>query len=81
MRATGKDKLLACVMGTPKKMVANENTLKVCTINFLCIHKKLRQKKLAPILIKEVTRLVNLSGVWQAYYTSGELIPLPFLQA
>ena len=36
-------------------------------INFLCIHKKLRLKRLAPILIQEITRLVNLTGVFQAW--------------
>ena len=46
-------------------------------INFLCIHKKLRSKRLAPVLIKEVTRRVNLEGVWQAAYTAGIVIPTP----
>ena len=46
-------------------------------INFLCIHKKLRSKRLAPVLIKEVTRRVNLEGVWQATYTAGIVIPTP----
>ena len=36
-----------------------------CEINFLCIHKKLRAKRLAPVLIKEVTRRVNLRGIFQ----------------
>lgn len=31
-------------------------------INFLCVHKKLRDKRLAPLLIKEITRRVNLTG-------------------
>jgi len=34
-------------------------------INFLCVHKKLRSKRLAPVLIKEITRRVNLKGIWQ----------------
>jgi glycylpeptide N-tetradecanoyltransferase len=41
------------------------------------VHKKLRSKRLAPVLIKEVTRRVNLSGVWQAIYTAGVVIPTP----
>ena len=39
--------------------------VRTCEINFLCIHKKLRSKRLAPVLIKEVTRRVNLDGVFQ----------------
>lgn len=49
-----------------------------CTeINFLCVHKKLRSKRLAPVLIKEVTRRCNLTGVFQAIYTVGAVLPTP----
>ena len=41
------------------------SVMKMCEINFLCVHKKLRSKRLAPVLIKEVTRRVNLLDVWQ----------------
>ena len=34
-------------------------------INFLCVHKSLRSKRLAPVLIKEITRRVNLKGIFQ----------------
>ena len=33
-------------------------------INFLCVHKTLRAKRLAPVLIKEVTRRVNRCNMW-----------------
>ena len=46
-------------------------------INFICVHKKLRSKRLAPILIKEVTRRVNLTGIFQALYTAGVVLPSP----
>lgn len=46
-------------------------------INYLCAHKKLRSKRLAPVLIKEITRRVNLTGVWQAVYTAGIVVPRP----
>lgn len=46
-------------------------------INFLCVHKKLRSKRVAPVLIKEITRRVNLEGVFQAIYTAGVLLPKP----
>jgi len=52
-------------------------TFSSAEINYLCVHKKLRSKRLAPVLIKEVTRRVNLSGVWQAIYTAGVVIPTP----
>ncbi|XWS12096.1 hypothetical protein CRYUN_Cryun37aG0061000 [Craigia yunnanensis] len=46
-------------------------------VNFLCVHKKLRSKRLAPVLIKEVTRRVHLENIWQAAYTAGIVIPTP----
>lgn len=44
----------------------------------MCVHKKLRSKRLAPVLIKEVTRRVNHLDIWQAVYTAGVVIPTPF---
>lgn len=46
-------------------------------INFLCVHKKIRSKRLAPVLIREITRRVNLTGVFQAVYTAGVVLPKP----
>lgn len=50
---------------------------KLTEINFLCVHKKLRSKRLAPVLIKEITRRSHLEGVFQAAYTGGVVIPRP----
>ena len=36
-----------------------------------------RSKRLAPMLIKEITRRVNLLGVFQAVYTAGVVLPKP----
>lgn len=52
--------------------------MKMAEINFLCVHKKLRTKKLAPLLIKEITRRVNLKKIWRAVYTAGVVVPSPF---
>ena len=46
-------------------------------INFLCVHKKLRSKRVAPVLIREITRRVNLMGIFQAVYTAGVVLPKP----
>ena len=46
-------------------------------INFLCVHKKLRSKRVAPVLIREVTRRVNCRGIFQAVYTAGVVLPKP----
>jgi glycylpeptide N-tetradecanoyltransferase len=49
----------------------------VTEINFLCIHRKLRSKRLTPVLIKEITRRCYLSGIYQAIYTAGVILPKP----
>lgn len=50
---------------------------KMVEINFLCVHKKLRSKRVAPVLIREVTRRVNCRGIFQAVYTAGVILPKP----
>lgn len=88
---TKKDQeVMAFVCGIPMEVAITRtvpegdrtsDVVKMCEINFLCIHKKLRGKRLAPILIKEVTRRVNCTGIWQAVYTSGTVLPTPFTSA
>lgn len=62
-------------------MVVNGERIAMAEVNFLCVHKKLRTKRLAPLLIKEITRRVNLRNQWQAIYTSGTTLPTPFTTA
>ena len=57
-------KLYAFVSGIPVKVVVQNKEVKMAEINYLCVHKKLRTKRLAPVLIKEITRRVNLCSVW-----------------
>lgn len=78
VRAKGPSKLLvATIFGIPTKLRVRENVLNVVEINFLCIHKKLRAKRLAPVMIKEITRRCHLEGVYQAVYTAGVVLPTP----
>ena len=83
VRATPSHKLVAFISGTPATIRAGgpaeaaRPPIRVAEINFLCVHKKLRAKRLAPVLIKEVTRRVNADDVWQAVYTAGVVLPLP----
>jgi len=46
-------------------------------INFLCVHQNLRANRLAPVLIREITRLANVNGIFQAVYTAGVTLPMP----
>jgi glycylpeptide N-tetradecanoyltransferase len=78
VRAQGpSQKLVASIFGIPTKLRIRDNILDVVEINFLCIHKKLRSKRLTPVLIKEITRRCHLVGIYQAIYTAGVLLPTP----
>jgi len=78
VRAKGPNRLLvASIFGIPTKLRVRETVLDVVEINFLCIHKKLRSKRLAPVLIKEITRRCHLEGIYQAIYTGGVVLPTP----
>ncbi|GLE00886.1 hypothetical protein PINS_up009683 [Pythium insidiosum] len=80
VRNAKNNKLMAFISGIPVKVRAYEHTMEMAEINFLCVHKKLRAKRLAPVLIKEITRRVNLQNIWQAVYTAGAVLPMPVSQ-
>jgi glycylpeptide N-tetradecanoyltransferase len=77
VRVTKNRRLVGFITGIPVHTQVQAEKLKMAEINFLCVHRSLRSKRLAPVLIKEVTRRVNLRGIWQAIYTAGVLIPTP----
>jgi len=81
VRASKSQKLVAFITGCPAHMNVHGKSIKMAEVNFLCVHKKLRSKRLAPVLIKEITRRVNLKGIWQAAYTAGVLLPKPIGEA
>lgn len=69
--------LVAFVCGKVVKMQVNKNKLDMVEVNFLCIHPKLRNKRLVPVLIKELTRQFNLKGYFYGSYTAGNYLPTP----
>jgi glycylpeptide N-tetradecanoyltransferase len=75
VKATGK--LVGFITAVPAEIRTVDRVLAIVEINFLCVHKKLRSKRLAPLLIKEITRRVNRRNIWQAVYTAGVVIPSP----
>lgn len=77
VRASQSRKLVAFISGIPQQIRVREKLIAMSDINFLCIHKKLRSKRLAPVLIKEVTRRCYLEGIFQAIYTAGVVLPTP----
>eukprot|EP01041_Mallomonas_annulata_P001646 gene1646-3185_t len=77
VRSSKNGKLMALITACPADIRIGDQHKQMAEINFLCVHKKLRSKRLAPVLIKEVTRRVNLEGRWQAVYTAGVVLPKP----
>ncbi|XP_044494888.1 glycylpeptide N-tetradecanoyltransferase 1-like [Mangifera indica] len=81
VRVKSSKKLVAFITGVPAKIRVHNKIVTMAEINFLCVHKKLRSKRLAPVLIKEVTRRVHLENIWQAAFTAGVTIPTPVTTA
>jgi len=77
VRSEKTQKLVAFISAVPATVRAYDNSFPSVEINFLCVHKKLRSKRLAPVLIKEITRRANHAGVFQAVYTAGVVLPGP----
>ena len=79
MKGKNKDKLIGFISGIPVNIYINKNyykeNIKMCEINFLCCWDKLRNKRLSPLMIKEITRRVNCCNIFQAIYTAGIKIP------
>jgi Myristoyl-CoA:protein N-myristoyltransferase, N-terminal domain len=45
-------RLMGFISAIPARVRVNSSTIDMVEINFLCVHKKLRAKRLAPVLIK-----------------------------
>lgn len=52
VRAKTSGKLVGFISAVPAHVKADEKVVRMVEINFLCVHKKLRSKRLAPVLIK-----------------------------
>lgn len=77
VRARANKKLVACIFGVPIDLRIRAKTFRCAEVNYLCVHKKLRSKRLAPVMIREITRRFNLEGIYQAIYTAGIVLPSP----
>jgi glycylpeptide N-tetradecanoyltransferase len=77
VRASVSRKLVAFISAIPVTLRVRKNSMVCSDVNFLCVHKKLRNKRLAPVLIKEITRRSNLREIWQGLFTAGIVLPKP----
>jgi glycylpeptide N-tetradecanoyltransferase len=81
VRVSTTKKLVGIITAIPCETRVYDKTFLAVEINFLCVHKKLRKHRLAPVLIREITRRVNVTGRFQATYTAGLMLPKPVSSA
>ncbi|KAG7310700.1 Glycylpeptide N-tetradecanoyltransferase 2 [Plutella xylostella] len=77
VRVAKSGRLVGFISAVPAELRIYDHVQTVVEINFLCVHKKLRAKRVAPVLIREITRRVNLTGIFQGVYTAGIVLPKP----
>ncbi|XP_069111093.1 glycylpeptide N-tetradecanoyltransferase 1-like [Argopecten irradians] len=77
VRVIKNDKLCGFISAVPANIKMYDKSKQMVEINFLCVHKRLRSKRVAPVLIREITRRVHMKGLFQAVYTAGVVLPKP----
>jgi glycylpeptide N-tetradecanoyltransferase len=70
-------KLVGFIAARPSVMRVEGCRRDLVEITFLCVSKRLRDKRLAPLLIREVTRRSVCRGIHQAIYTAEHELPYP----
>lgn len=74
---TDKQKFIGFITAIPATISLYDKEHRMVEINFLCVHRNWRTNRLAPVLIKEITRRANVNGIFQAVYTAGISLPTP----
>uniref|UniRef100_A0A3P9I4L5 Glycylpeptide N-tetradecanoyltransferase n=1 Tax=Oryzias latipes TaxID=8090 RepID=A0A3P9I4L5_ORYLA len=77
VRVQANKKLVGFIAAVPADVRIYETEKQMVHVKLLCVHKKLRQKRMAPVLVRELTRRVNLQGLYQAVYTADIVLPTP----
>lgn len=80
VRSDQTGKMVAFICALPFTLRCEQDVRNIVAVDFLSIHKSLRGKNLAPLLIKEITRRVHLKGIFQAVYTAGKLLTEPLVK-
>lgn len=62
-------------------MVLAGRRVRLASVNYLCVARELRDRGLAPVLIAEIRRRVNLRGIASAIFTGAVTLPFRLCQA
>ncbi|XP_027885890.1 glycylpeptide N-tetradecanoyltransferase 1-like isoform X2 [Xiphophorus couchianus] len=77
VRVDANKKLVGFIAAVPADVRIYDTKKGLVQVKFLCVHKKLRLKRMTPVLIRELTRRVNQQGIYQAVYAAGTVLPTP----
>lgn len=77
VRVSSNNKLVGFIAAVPANVFIYDKEKRMVHVKFLCVHKKLRLKRMTPVLIRELTRRVNRQGLHQAVYTAVSVLPTP----
>jgi len=73
--------LVGYISGISADIAISGTDAKMLLVDFLCLRRDLRNSRLAPVLIKELTRRAYLHGIYQAVYTGGKELSQPVVTA
>jgi glycylpeptide N-tetradecanoyltransferase len=77
-KVKNKKKMIGFICAIPCKISVIGTEVQLAKVNFLCVKKEFRNKRLTPVLIQEITRRVNLKNIWQGFYATYSYLPKPF---
>ncbi|XP_059180914.1 glycylpeptide N-tetradecanoyltransferase 1-like [Centropristis striata] len=77
VRVDTNNKLVGFIAAVPADVRVYETEKRMVQVKLLCVHKKLRLKRMTPVLIRELTRRVSQQGLYQAVYTADLVLPTP----
>ncbi len=77
----GAGRLVACISCTPAHVLVDGRRERVGLISHMCVHRKLRNKRLTPVLVREVTRVGWAHGLASGLSTSARRLHAPLLRA
>lgn len=77
IRVSKTNKLAGFVCGKIINFQLGNKQKETVVINFLCVHKKLRKKRMAAVLIQKITSICVNQECYQAVYSSGTYLPTP----
>lgn len=76
-----KKKMIGFISAIPTKIMINNTEIIMAKVDFLCVKKEFRNRRLTPVLIQEITRRINLKNIWQGIYKTFAFVPKCFTKS